>query len=366
MRFVIFGLTLSSSWGNGHATLWRGLLRALARRGHRIIFFEKDVAYYANTRDGWEPPAGVHLHLYDTLESIRSAARLELQQSDVAIVTSYCPEGAAVARLLIESAAWLKVFYDMDTPVTLDALRAGEPVSYLPEEGLAAFDLVLSYTGGRALDELHSHLGARRVLPLYGWVDPEVYRPALPMEEFRCALSYLGTFASDRQPALEELLMRPAQLRPAERFVIGGAQYPESFPWMKNLYFVRHLPPALHPSFFCSGRATLNITRRAMAQYGFCPSGRLFEAAACGAPILTDTWQGLNKFFVPGEEVLPVASTDDVLRVLSLSDRELRMVAEAGRNRTLEKHTASNRAIELENLLAAADTSVLTTAAVAQ
>ena len=352
MRFVIFGLSLSSSWGNGHATLWRGLLQALSRRGHRVTFFEKDVAYYASTRDGWEPPAGVRLRFYEALEDVRGEALRELAGTDVAIVTSYCPQGAEVSRLVLDSAAELKAFYDMDTPVTLAALQSGSSVAYLPEEGLGEFDLVLSYTGGRALEELRSRLGARCALPLYGWVDPHIHHPASAVDEFRGALSYLGTFAADRQPALEELLVRPAELLPGDRFVIGGAQYPEDFPWAPNLYFVRHLPPALHPSFFCSARATLNITRRAMAEYGYCPSGRLFEAAACGAAILTDTWRGLDDFFVPGVEVLPVTTTEDVLRALSLSDRELAGIAAAGRTRTLEQHTAANRAIELENLLA--------------
>ena len=351
MRFVIFGLSLSSSWGNGHATLWRGLLKALAQLGHSVTFYEKDVPYYAGTRDGWEPPADVRLRLYETLENVCGEVQRELNDADIAIVTSYCPDGAVVSRLLLDSGADVKVFYDMDTPVTLDTLQSGTSVPYLPKEGLGEFDLVLSYTGGRALGELQSRLGARRALPLYGWVDPELHRPAAAMDDFRCTLSYLGTFAADRQAALEELLLRPAHLLPNERFVIGGAQYPDRFPWTPNLYFVRHLPPALHPSFFCSSRATLNITRRPMAEYGYCPSGRLFEAAACGVAILTDTWLGLDEFFVPGKEVLPVARTKDVLDALDLSDQELASVAEAGRTRALERHTALNRAVELESML---------------
>ena len=210
---------------------------------------------------------------------------------------------------------------------------------------------MLSYTGGRALEELRTRLGARSVAPLYGWVDPELHLPRPAMEEFRAELSYLGTFASDRQVALEELFVRPAQARSDVRFVIGGAQYPDDFPWSANIHFVRHLPPALHPAFFCSCRATLNVTRRAMAAYGHCPSGRLFEAAACGAAILTDVWQGLETFFSPGNEVLAVASSDDVLAGLRLSDGELQRIAQAGRARVLEEHTASSRAITLERIL---------------
>jgi len=351
MHFVIFGLTLSSSWGNGHATLWRGLLKALALRGHSATFYEKDVSYYRDTRDGWEPPQGVRLRLYERLEDVVAEARRELSDAEVAMVTSYCPDGAAASRVLLDSPAKVKVFYDLDTPVTLDALRLGAPVTYLPEAGLADFDLVLSYTGGRALDELQTRLGAQRVAPLYGWVDPEIHRPAEPVEEFRATLSYLGTYAVDRQAALVELFVQPAHARPEDRFVIGGAQYPQDFPWAENIYFVRHLPPWLHPAFFCSGRATLNVTRRAMADYGFCPSGRLFEAAACGTPIITDSWEGLDTFFTPGTEILPVSSAVDVLRAISLADAELRAVAEAARERTLAEHTATCRARELERIL---------------
>jgi spore maturation protein CgeB len=189
------------------------------------------------------------------------------------------------------------------------------------------------------------------VAPLYGWVDPAMHRPAAPSAEFRSELSYLGTFAADRQAALEELFVRPAQLKPESRFVIGGAQYPDSFPWSRNIFFVRHLPPWLHSSFYCSGRATLNVTRRAMAAYGYCPSGRLFEAAACGTPILTDSWAGLDAFFRPGIEILVVTSGEETLAALSLSDEELKRVGEAGRAMAMERHTASVRVLELETIL---------------
>jgi spore maturation protein CgeB len=285
------------------------------------------------------------------LDEIRHEAARDLDNADVAIITSYCADGAMAAQLVLDSDADVKVFYDLDTPVTLNALHLGALPGYLPPDGLGNFDLVLSYTGGRALSELMSNLGARRVAPLYGWVDPDLHGPAQSLDEFRCELSYLGTFAEDRQPALEEFFLKPARERMDRRFVIGGAQYPETFPWNSNIYFVRHLPPAQHPAFFCSGRATLNITRRAMAMYGYCPSGRLFEAAACGIPIVTDMWEGLNTFFEYGQEVLPVAEAQDVLFALELSDAELHRTGEAARAKTLEKHTAMARAMELERLL---------------
>jgi spore maturation protein CgeB len=262
--------------------------------------------------------------------------------------TSYCPDGIQASRLILDSRAGVRAFYDLDTPVTLDALQAGKPVPYLPPEGLGGFDLVLSYTGGRAINELQSRLGARLVAPLYGAVDPDVHQPAAIREEFRSALSYLGTYAEDRQPALEELFIEPARQRPDLRFALGGAQYPHSFPWTTNIFFVRHLPPSLHPAFFSSSRMTLNVTRRAMAEYGFCPSGRLFEAAACGTPILTDLWEGIDTFFKPGKEILPVDTASDVLRALDMPDSELTRMANAARERTLREHTARQRVAQLE------------------
>jgi spore maturation protein CgeB len=350
MHIAIFGLTVSSSWGNGHATLWRGLLRAMTRRGHTVSFYERDVPYYASTRDGWTAPAGVSVHHYESVAEIEREARSDLDAADLALCTSFCPDGAFVARLILDSRAAIKAFYDLDTPVTLDAMSAGEPVPYLPLDGLAPFDLVLSFTGGKALDELYTRLGARAVAPLYGSVDPGAHFPVTPVRQFRGALSYLGTYAADRQRALEELFIEPARCLPQVWFRLAGAQYPEDFPWQPNIAFARHLDPAQHPAFLCSSRATLNVTRGAMARYGFCPSGRLFEAAACGAPILSDCWEGLEGFFAPGEEILCVHSAVDVISALALSDAELRRIAKAAQTRVLEKHTAERRVQELETI----------------
>jgi spore maturation protein CgeB len=217
---------------------------------------------------------------------------------------------------------------------------------------LGDFDLVLSYTGGTALDVLRTELGAVRVAPLYGHVDPEVHRPVQPVEGFRSDLSYLGTYAADRQAALEALFVEPARQRPERRFLIGGAQYPQDFPWAPNIFFVRHLPPPDHPAFFSSSRLTLNVTRQAMAEMGWCPSGRLFEASACGTPILSDSWEGLDAFFEPGREILVAATAEEAVAALDLSDAELGRIAAASRERTLAEHSSDRRAQELEDLVA--------------
>ncbi|UCI29761.1 glycosyltransferase [Mesorhizobium sp. B4-1-4] len=350
MRMVIFGLTVTSSWGNGHATLWRGLIRALARLGWSVSFFEHDTPYYAGTRD-LDHLDGGHLVLYPDWDNIRRVAEATIQQADVVIVTSYCPDAVEASRLAQQACRGLKVFYDLDTPVTLTRIEQGEWPPYFGPEGLRDFDLVLSYTGGPALDALKTVLGAGFVAPLYGHVDPKRHRPAQARADFAGDLSYLGTYAADRQAGVEKLLVQPAARLPDRRFIIGGAQYPQEFPWSDNIFFVRHLPPADHPAFFCSSRLTLNVTREAMAKKGWCPSGRLFEAAACGAAIISDRWPGLDSFFEPGSEILLADTTDDVVAALSLSDRELDALRTRARERVLDEHTSARRAADLDQML---------------
>lgn len=346
MKLVIFGLTISSSWGNGHATIWRGLCHSLVRRGHEVVFFERDVSYYARHRDYHEIPGGT-LHLYPEWEDALPLARAHLADADVGVVTSYCVDALPAARMILDSAA-VSVFYDLDTGPTLDALRRGEEVPYIPPGGLGDFDLVLSWTGGEALGELRERLGARRVLPLYGSVDPEVHRGAETVEHYRADLSYLGTYAEDRQAVVEKLFLEPARRLPEQRFLIGGSMYPYEFPWGPNIYYVRHVPPGDHPAFYSSSRMTLNVTRGAMAKLGYCPSGRLFEAAACGTPILSDWFEGLDTFFTPGEELLVARDAEDTVRALEMPREELERIARRARERVLEEHTAERRVMELE------------------
>lgn len=349
MQLAIFGLTITSSWGNGHATLWRGLCRALAQRGHQVTFFERDVPYYAAQRDLWSLD-GVEIVLYSDWPSIRARAASVAAAADVAMVTSYCPDAREAEQLVVDSAR-LAVFYDMDTPVTLHRLRRGDPVAYIGPRGLLDYDLVLSYAGGSALDDLVHSLGARRVAPLYGSVDPAIHHPVSSEPQYEADLSYLGTYAADRQERLERLFIEPARQTPERRFVLGGAQYPEAFPWSSNIFFVRHLPPAEHPAFFCSSPLTLNVTRAAFAAVGYCPSGRLFEAAACGTAILSDVWDGLGGFFEPDTEIVCAHDTGEALAALRLDRAELKRIGAAARERVLRDHTAAQRAAELEHLL---------------
>lgn len=350
MNIVVFGLAVTSSWGNGHATLWRGLGRALGERRHTLVFFERDVPYYAAHRDGTQFP-GIEVELYADRAELRARARRRMEAADVAMVTSFSPDGVEASALVLASRVPVRVFYDLDTPVTLAQLDAGGDVPYLPAGGLADFDLVLSYTGGAALEALERRLGARRTAALYGSVDPAVHRPASPLTAFAGDLSYLGTYAADRQAALVELLLEPARRRPERRFRVAGAQYPLEFPWPANTVHHGHLAADEHAAFFASSPLTLNVTRAAMAAMGHCPSGRLFEATACGAVVVSDAWAGLDRFFTPREEIVVAQRAEDVLAALELPEGDLRRLARRARERTLDCHTAAHRALELETLL---------------
>ena len=348
LHIVVLGLSISSSWGNGHATTYRGLLGALARRRHDVLFLERDVPWYAAHRDlrDWD---SVRVGFYTSIEDLGRQYRSALQAADVVIVGSYVPEGPEVLDFVRRTATGALMFYDIDTPITLSHLESGEPCEYLRRDQLQDLDALLSFTAGPALDRLVA-LGAPRAHALCCSVDPAVHLPVA--EETRWDLGYLGTYAADRQPALERLLLDVARQRGGQRFAVAGAMYPPDVNWPANVDRVDHLPPPAHSAFYCGQRFTLNLTREDMRRLGYSPSVRLFEAAACGAAIITDVWDGLDEFFEPGVEILPAATADDVQRHLDLPDAERRAIGQRARERVLAAHTAEHRAVELEAIIA--------------
>ena len=344
LRFVFLGLSITSSWGNGHATTYRGLVNALVRRGHEVLFLERDVPWYASHRD-LSGIAGARVELYESVADLQGRFARDIQLADVVIVGSFVPDGQAVGQWVRQAALGLVAFYDIDTPVTLAALEA-DRCAYLSRRQLPFYDLYLSFTGGPALRRL-ARLGARAVRPLYCAVDPAQHAPVT--EETRWDLGYLGTYAPDRQPSLEALLIRVAERWPAGRFVVAGPLYPESVEWPANVTRIDHVAPGDHSRFYGGQRFALNLTRADMRRLGYSPSVRLFEAAACGAAILTDDWDGLDTFFEPGREILRVRSARDVERaILETPEAERAALGHAARARVLSAHTASHRAEALE------------------
>jgi len=322
------------------------LLRALRRQGHDCTFYEKDVEYYYWRRD-FASCDYCTLVLYPDWGTVRHRALADAASSDVVLIGSYCPQGARIAEEVLDLPTPLHVFYDLDTPVTLENLQGGG-VEYLVAEQIPAYDLYLSFTGGAILQELEQVWRARRARPLYGCVDAEVYARVPARPEFQCRLSYMGTHSADRQHKLEELFLQPAGRLPEERFVLAGSLYPREWNWPGNVTRFDHVAPADHPALYSSSRATLNITREGMARTGYCPSGRFFEAAACGTPILSDWWEGLNEFF-RRDEIVVVGSAAEVISALGLDDLELASMAHRARQRTLEEHSGDCRARQLVN-----------------
>lgn len=351
LRIVIIGLTITSSWGNGHATTYRGLARALVLRGHDVLFLEHDKPWYAANRDLPSPPYG-RTELYDSVADLKDRFAPEVRGADAVIVGSYVPQGVEVGQWVTRTAQGLVAFYDIDTPVTLSKLARGE-FEYLSPALIPSYGLYLSFTGGPTLRRLEQEFGSPMARALYCSVDPELYG-AMPAER-RWDLGYLGTYSPDRQPKLDEFLISPARQWRDGRFVVAGPQYPEDIFWPPNVARVAHLPPSEHRTFYASQRFTLNVTRADMVRDGYSPSVRLFEAAACGTPVISDWWEGLDTFFAIGQEILVARSTQDVLRVLRQTDETCRQqISQSARKKVLSAHTAAHRAAELEGYIAAA------------
>ena len=350
-RIVILGLTITSTWGNGHATTYRGLVRELARRKHQVLFLERDAAWYASNRDLPAPPYGKTV-IYTTVDELRATYAHEVRDADLVIVGSYVPDGIDIGNWVCSTARGVTAFYDIDTPVTLASLAAGT-CTYLSPPLIPRYDLYLSFTGGPTLRRLERHYGAQRARALYCSFDPAAYHPQ--EQELRWDLGYMGTYCPTRQPALERLMFSAARIAGEQRFVVAGAGYPPDTQWPSNVERFENVPASRHRSFYTTQRFTLNLTRADMIRAGYSPSVRLFEAAACAVPIVSDYWKGLETLFRPDSEILISESVRDTLRILAeVPERVRRQIGRRARRRVLAEHTAKHRAIQLESYLAEA------------
>lgn len=344
VQIVFLGLSITSSWGNGHATTYRGLVRQLARRGHRVLFLERDMPWYAANRDLPNPPYG-STALYDSLDDLKSRFAADIERADLVVVGSYVPEGVAVANWVLQHAAGATAFYDIDTPVTLQKLARAD-YEYISPELVPRFDLYLSFNGGPVLQTLEREWGARRPTPLYCSADLDNYFPE--PTNIQWDLGYMGTYSPDRQTALDRLLIQPAKSGRG-RFIVAGPSFPAEIQWPSNVQRIEHLAPAGHRAFYNAQRYTLNVTRAQMVSAGYAPSIRIFEAAACATPIISDWWHGLDDFFVPGQEIFVSTSPEQTLHYLWDLPAEKRLEAgRAARQRVLLQHSAAHRAAQLE------------------
>ena len=354
MKIVFFGLSITSSWGNGHATTYRALLKALHGRGHRIVFFEKDTYWYADNRD-LPRPHFCDVRIFRSWKKASGEIKRELADAHAAVIGSFFPDGITAIDLAVESRVPVTAFYDIDTPITVAQLRAEGRTAYLRADQIATLDLYFSFTGGPLLLELELTFHAKRALPLYCSFDENLYRRREVSKRYACDLSYMGTYAADRQPKIDEWLLQVAVDEPQKKFILAGPQYPKTVRPTKNVRRIEHLNPRWHPHLYSSSRFVLNVTRRDMVRWGFSPSVRLFEAAACGAAMISDNWPGLATFFRSGTEILLPTSVADVRDYLnSMDERSIRRIGDAAQARVLGAHTNRHRAIEFENAIASA------------
>jgi spore maturation protein CgeB len=345
---VILGLSITSSWGNGHATTYRSLVRGLAACGRRVLFLECDVPWYAGNRDEPNPP-GACTELYSTFNDLTARFEHHIENAGLVIVGSFVPDGIRVGEWVTTLARGVTAFYDIDTPVSLAKLADGA-CDYLSLALIRRFHMYLSFTGGPTLRYLETTLGSPMARALYCSVDTALYRPCL--QRYRWDLGYLGTYSEDRQPVLDSLMLETARRSPEAKFVVAGPMYPKEISWPSNVMRQTHLSPREHVPFYGAQRFTLNVTRAAMKASGYSPSVRLFEAGACAVPIISDWWEGLDEIFDIGKDVLVSENADDTLRYIrEYSDNQRRALGEAARRRILANHTPAQRALELETYL---------------
>ncbi len=352
LKIVFLGLSITSAWGNTHASNYRALVSELVARGHEVLFCERDAPWYASSRDFDELP-DAHLLIYGSLDELAARARDEIIAADLVIIGSRVPEGVAVAELVLGIAEGRTAFYDIDTPSTLAKLTH-EDHEYLAPELIPQFDLYLSFSGGPTLRRLETEFGASRAVAFHPVVDPARH---IAVASRPCwDLGYLGSYSADRQPALETLLLAPARALRARRFVVAGPEYPEDISWPANVARIQQVNPGRHSVFYGAQRFTLNLTREEMRDAGWSPSVRLFEAAACGTAIITDDWRGLGDFFTPEEDILVARSADEVLLTIVQTDAQTRQrIAARARQRVLSQHTPARRIDQLEREFAALD-----------
>jgi spore maturation protein CgeB len=352
MNIAFYGSSLLSSYWNGAATYYRGLLGALATRGHRITFYEPD-AFGRQERRDIEPPDWCKVVVFDaTPDAMRQAAG-EAARADVVVKASGV--GVFDDELLEEVMAAarpgaLRIFWDVDAPATVAAMRA-DPQMPL-RRALAGLDLVLTYGGGPPIVDAYEALGARRCVPVYNALDPATHHPAPADARFACDLAFLGNRLPDREARVEAFFLDPAARLPQRSFLIGGAGW-ETKPMPGNVSHIGHVSTNDHNAFNTTPLAVLNVARDSMAEVGYSPATRVFEAAGAGACLITDAWVGIELFLEPDEEVLVARDGRDVAAHLErLEPATARRIGEAGRRRILREHTYDRRAELVDRLLA--------------
>ena len=351
MKIAFYGSSLLSSYWNGAATYYRGVLRALAGRGHEITFYEPDAFERQQHRD-IDPPEWARSVVYPATEEALRGVLAEAGRADVVVKAS----GVGVFdRELLEGVIRearkdaLTIFWDVDAAATLDEMRAdpAHPV----RRALPDLDLVFTYGGGPPVIEAYRDFGARECVPIYNALDPQTHHPVSPDPAFACDLAFLANRLPDRERRVEEFFLRPAALLPDKRFLIGGNGWQDK-PMPQNVHAIGHVGTAQHNAFNCTPLAVLNVARDSMAEVGFSPATRVFEAAGAGACLITDAWEGIGMFLEPNREVLVARDGQDVAEQLAaLTPNRAKAIGQAALRRVLAEHTYELRAAAVDAAL---------------
>ena len=348
-EIAFFGSSLVSSYWNGAATYYRGLLRALAQRGHSITFFEPDAYQRQQHRDIADPEWARVVVYRDDPDAALACVEQACRQADVLVKAS----GVGVHDALLEAAVpgsrrahQLAVFWDVDAPATLERLGndAGDPFHNL----IPSYDMVFTYGGGDPVVHGYGRFGAKKCVPIYNALDPDTHHPVEPRPEFQADLALLANRLPDRERRVEEFFLGPANALPSRSFLLGGSGW-EDKPVSANVRRLGHVGTRDHNAFNCSALAVLNVARDSMASTGFSPATRVFEAAGAAACLITDAWEGIELFLTPNEEVLVAHDGNEVARLLDeLDPARSRAIGRAARKRVLALHTYARRAEQVE------------------
>jgi spore maturation protein CgeB len=352
MRFAFFGSSLVSAFWNGACTYYRGIIKGLHGLGHEVTFFEPDAYDRQRHRDIDDPPyARIVVYEPSSEAAVRDVVR-RAEGFDVVAKTS----GVGVFDSVLEAAVAelesdpLRIFWDVDAPATLGRMERDEDDSF--RSVLPAYDLVLTYGGGRPVVERYAALGAQACVPVYNALDPATHHPVAPREDLRVDLALLANRLPDREKRVEEFFFRAVEALPDRRFLLGGNGWDDRV-GAPNLRWLGHVPPGDHNALNCSALAVLNVTREDMVANGWSPATRVFEAAGSGACLISDTWEGIEEFLEPGSEVLLARDGSEVAEILAgLSPERARRIGAAARERMLAEHTYDHRAEQLEGILA--------------
>lgn len=352
LNIAFFGSSLVSAYWNGAATYYRGIIRAMSARGHRVTFYEPDAFDRQRHRDIPDPPwAKVVVYpategdVFRCLESAREAD-LVVKASGVGVFDDLLEREV----LRLQDSETMVLFWDVDAPATLERVSGAPQDPFRPL--IPRYDLVLTYGGGPPVVDAYRALGARDCVPIYNALDPSTHHPVDPDPRFAATLGFLGNRMPDRESRVHEFFFRAAQRLPHEKFLLGGNGWEQNVPDLPNVAYLGHVYSRDHNAFNCTPRAVLNISRESMARFGFSPATRVFEAAGAGACLITDAWVGLEQFLEPGREVLVASNGEEVAeQLLQLTPQQAATIGQAAFRRVTQEHTYDHRAAELEQIL---------------